>query len=310
MQVLITGGAGYVGTTLTELLLQQGYRVRVLDSLKFNQWNSLIPFFRNPQYDFVKGDIRDKTALSHALRGVDAVVHLAAIVGFPACNQSPDEAKSVNFRATVALNELRGNIPLIFASTGSVYGKVEDMCSEDTPPQPLTLYGETKFAAEDDTMCNGNAIAYRFATAFGLSSRMRLDLMPNDFTYRLVVDKALTVYQPHARRTFIHVQDMARAILHGLQCFDTMRDTVYNIGDNRLNCTKGELVQLIHQFAPDAQVWNNGNGVDPDMRDYEVNYARINATGFQCEWTLERGIQEMARAFTGFKVPNPFSNAG
>lgn len=310
MNILITGGAGYIGTTLSHLLLQRGYGVRVLDNLKFNQWSALIPFFQSPQYEFIKGDIRDKTALQYALRGVDAIVHLAAIVGFPACNQSPDEAKSVNLHATVQLNDLRGDMPMIFASTGSVYGKVEQMCSEDTTPNPLTLYGETKFVAEDDTMYHGNAIAYRFATAYGLSPRMRLDLMPNEFTYRLMVDKALTVYQPHARRTFLHVKDIAGAILHGIGNFDAMKNTVYNVGDNRLNCTKQQLVELIQTCAPDAQVWYNGNGSDPDMRDYEVNYARINNAGFMAEWTLERGIAEMARAFQGFKVPNPFSNVG
>lgn len=310
MKILITGGAGYIGTTLTELLLQQGFTVRVLDSLKFNQWNTLIPFFRHHNYEFIRGDIRDVTAVKEALKGIDAIVHLAAIVGFPACQQSPDEAKQVNLHATVVLNTLRSTIPMVYASTGSVYGKVEDMCHEDTTPAPLTLYGETKFAGEDDTMFHGNAIAYRFATAFGLSPRMRLDLMPNDFTYQLVADRTLTVYQPHARRTFIHVQDMARAILHGLQCFDGMTGQVYNVGDNRLNCTKGQLVELIQRFTPDTQVWHNGNGTDPDMRDYEVNYTRIKNTGFTCEWTLERGIAEMARAFSGWKIPNPYSNVG
>jgi nucleoside-diphosphate-sugar epimerase len=310
VNILVTGGAGYVGSTLTEHLLQQGHRVRVLDNLKFNQWNVLIPFFRHECFEFQRGDIRDKETLKQALVGMDVVVHLAAIVGFPACDQDPLEAESVNLDASRILNMLRHDRPLIFASTGSVYGKVEDMCDETVTSKPLTRYGITKLRAEESFLSRGNICPLRFATAFGLSPRMRLDLMPNSFTYELVVNKTLTMYQPHARRTFIHVQDMARAICHALANFDAMKNQVYNVGDNRLNCTKRELVDIIKAAAPDATVYDNGNGHDPDMRDYAVEYKRLNATGFKCEWTLERGIAEMARAFQGWKIPNPYSNVG
>lgn len=309
VNILVTGGAGYVGSTLTEHLLQQGHHVRVLDSLKFGQFHVVLPLYRHPCYEFIKGDIRDRDTLKRALDGVDVVIHLAAIVGFPACDQDPLEAESVNLDASRILNMLRHDRPLIFASTGSVYGKVEDMCDESVTPKPLTRYGITKLAAEQSFLSRGNALAYRFATAFGLSPRMRLDLMPNSFTYELVVNKTLTMYQPHARRTFIHVQDMARAMVHALNRFGVMKDQVYNVGDNRLNCTKQQLADLILSVAPLATVYS-GNGSDPDMRDYEVEYKRLNDAGFKCEWTLERGIAEMARAFNGWKLPNPYSNVG
>jgi nucleoside-diphosphate-sugar epimerase len=309
MNILVTGGAGYVGSTLTEHLLQQGHHVRVLDTLKFGQWAVLLPFFRHACFEFVRGDIRDNMLLKDALIGIDAVVHLAAIVGAPACNQDSIEAQTVNVDASRILNMLRHDRPVVFASTGSVYGKVEDMCSETVTPKPLTHYGMTKLAAEQSFLSRGNALAYRFATAFGLSPRMRLDLMPNDFTYQMIVNRTLTMYQPHARRTFIHVQDMARAIVHALTNFDAMKDQVYNAGDNRLNCTKQQLADLILSVAPLATVYS-GNGSDPDMRDYEVEYKRLNDAGFKCEWTLERGIAEMARAFAGWKLPNPYSNVG
>lgn len=308
MKLLITGGAGYIGTTLTQYLLNAGHSVRCYDRLLFGV-DPLLPFFRNPHYELVKGDIRNEVALDKALTDIDAVIHLAAIVGYPACDRDPREAIEINTRGTALLNHLRDDIPVVFASTGSVYGKLENLCNEGSTPKPLTVYGQSKLEAERILLQSGNAVVYRFATAFGLSPRMRLDLLPNDFTYQAVHQKYLVVYEGQFRRTFIHVYDIARALLHAVNNFSVMNGQVYNCGSNLLNATKVDLANLIKQHV-DYNLHFTPNGHDPDQRDYEVDYSKLNKTNFDVTLGLNDGIEEMARAFQFLEIHNPYSNVG
>lgn len=309
MKVLITGGAGYIGTALTQRLLARGDKVVCYDTLNFGV-NPLLPFFSNRNYEMVKGDIRDMKPLKDALKGVDAIVHLAAIVGFPACDKDRTLAREVNVDGTAMLDLLRGDRPTVFASTGSVYGKLETPCDESILPIPLTTYGKTKLAAEQILKNSGNVVIYRFATAFGLSPRLRLDLLPNQFTYDAVHNRYLLVYESHFRRTFIHVQDIARAFIHALNRFDEMKGEVYNCGANHLNATKKHLVELLARQVNFHVHYADDAGHDADQRDYEVNYNRLNQTGFHVETSLEDGLAEMVRAFPYLRLPNPYSNVG
>lgn len=309
MKLLLTGGAGYIGTVLTQKLLERGDSVRCYDLLNFGV-DPVLPFFRYPTYELIKADILDGRNLKAAMKDVDAIIHLAAIVGFPACSGNPALARSVNVEGTNTLDMVRNGHPIIYASTGSVYGKLETLCDESSTPNPLTVYGETKLAAECALLESGNAMAYRFATAFGLSPRLRLDLMPNDFTYQAVAKRYLIVYEAHYRRTFIHVSDIARALIHAVDHFDSMKGQVYNCGANHMNATKKQLVELLAEQTDFNVHYADDAGHDADQRDYEVDYGRLAATGFKVEMSLKDGITEMVRAFRHLTIPNPYSNVG
>jgi nucleoside-diphosphate-sugar epimerase len=307
MKVLITGGAGYIGTVLTPMLLERGHSVRCYDRLMYNA-DPVLPFFRDPRYELVQGDVRDGEKLKRSLWDVDAIIHLAAIVGYPACRRDTELAQQVNVLGTRTLNLAHSpNQPLVFASTGSNYGAVEGVCTEETPLNPLTVYGRTKTEAEKILLDTGNVVAYRFATAFGLSPRLRLDLLVNDYCYQAVQNRSLILYEAHFQRTFIHVHDIARAFVHALNNYDTMRDQVYNCGDNRMNASKLEIAKLIQQqtnfYLHLAEI-----GKDKDQRNYKVCYDKIQATGYRTTVTLEAGTSEMIRAFQFLQVRNSYRN--
>jgi nucleoside-diphosphate-sugar epimerase len=311
MKILVTGGAGYIGSVLVPMLLERGDRVRCLDSLRFSEIQPLLPLFRRPQFEFVLGDVRDEDTVRRCLADVDAVIHLAAVVGYPACNRNPDLAREVNTDATRLLARLRSpQQPILFASTGSNYGAVggDVLCKEDTPLRPLSLYGSTKTEAETLLLDVGNVMVYRLATAFGISPQLRLDLLVNDFCFRAVRDRNMILYEADARRTFIHVHDVARAFLHALDNYATVRGNVYNCGDSSLNATKRRIVELI-QERTDFYVHVADVGRDEDQRDYLVNYDRLGATGFCTTVTLSAGIQEMLVAFRLLRMSAPFSRA-
>jgi nucleoside-diphosphate-sugar epimerase len=308
MKVLITGGAGYIGSALTGLLLYRGHKVTVYDALHFGI-DPMLPYFRSPNFELVQGDIRDGEALKRTLQGADAIIHLAAVVGYPACKRDPAYAESVNLMGTRVLNLARSSSqPILFASTGSVYGAVaEGMCSEDTPVAPLTVYGRTKADAEKLLMDAGNVVAYRFATAFGLSARQRLDLLVNDFCYQAVQNRSLVLYEAHHQRTFLHVQDIARAFVHALDNFAQMRDQVYNCGG--FNASKKDIAAMIKEHT-DYYLHLAEIGKDEDQRNYTVFYDKLYDTGYLPKVTLQEGIAEMVRAFRFLKVRNPYSNVG
>jgi nucleoside-diphosphate-sugar epimerase len=308
MRILVTGGAGYVGSTLVPLLLEQGHRVRVYDALKFGG-QGLLPCCQNRHFDLVKGDICDASALTKALDGIEAVVHLAAIVGYPACKKEPQVAHATNVEGTRTLVRCRKrDQKLVFASTGSIYGAVPDyICNEETPRAPITLYGETKAEAERLVTEAGNSVAYRYATAFGVSNRMRLDLMPNDFTYQAVRNRNLIVYEGGFKRTFVHVRDMARSIIFALERWDEVKDDVYNVGHESMNFTKADVARQILKHV-DYYLHFAEVGTDADQRNYEVSYEKIRQKGFETTIDLDRGIAELVRAARLIEFQNPFAN--
>jgi nucleoside-diphosphate-sugar epimerase len=308
MNILVTGGAGYVGTTLVPVLLQAGHKVRVYDSLMFGG-KGLLPCFRNRDFELVVGDTRNEPDLAKALEGIDIVIHLAAIVGYPACKKHERLANEVNYEATVLLEKTRGkDVPVIFASTGSNYGAlIGDLCTEETPLNPLTVYGQTKTAAEEHLMKMGNVVCYRFATAFGVSGRMRLDLLINDFVYQAVKNRNLIIYEKSFKRTFIHVADMAAAFLFAVDNMDRMRDNVFNVGSEDMNWSKEEVARKIRDkvefYLHFAEV-----GTDEDKRNYEVSYEKISSFGYRTAIAIDDGIDELIRAVKVLEIKNEFSN--
>lgn len=308
MRVLVTGGAGYVGSTLVPMLLEQGHRVRVLDSLRFGG-HGLLPCCQNRSFDLIRGDLGDDDAIKKALDGMEAVIHLAAIVGYPACKKEPHVALATNVEGTrTLLKHRKADQKVLYASTGSIYGSVPDyVCSENTPRAPITLYGETKAAAEQMILDAGNSVAYRFATAFGVSNRMRLDLMPNDFTYQAVKNRNLIVYEGGFKRTFVHVRDMARSFLFALERWDQVKDDVYNVGHESMNFTKEDVARKILEHV-DYYLHFAEVGTDADQRNYEVSYEKIRKKGFETTVDLDRGIAELVRAAQLIEFQNPFAN--
>lgn len=309
MRILVTGGAGYIGCVLVPMLLEHGYKVRVLDNLMYGG-AGLVSCVHHPNFELIIGDVRDRSLLRHrAIYGCDAVVHLAAIVGFPACRKNPELAHSVNFLGSVELGGAVGqSCPVIFASTGSNYGAVKDgICTEETLLNPLSLYGKSKVRAEEYLQDHCDVVTYRFATAFGLSPRMRLDLLINDFVSQVVAQRYLVVYESHFMRTFIHVRDMARSILFALEHLDTMAGQVYNVGSEKMNHSKRQVCEAIREQV-DYYLHYADVGQDADKRDYVVSYSKIKAAGFDTTVSIEEGIAELMRGLPLFSVRNPYSN--
>ena len=307
MNILITGGAGYIGTTLTPLLLGKGYKVTIVDNLLFGG-DAIIPFFRHPSFSFIKGDIRDKELMKDAVKEKDIVIHLAAIVGYPACRKDPETAKSVNVEATKLLSSLLSKDQLVmFGSTGSNYGTVVELCTEETPLNPLSLYGQTKVLAEKHLLENNITIAYRLATAFGVSPRLRLDLLINDFTYKAITQGYLVVYESHFMRTFMHVHDFARSFLFGIENVDKMSGQVFNVGSEKLNYNKRDICEMI-KARTGAYFHYADIDEDKDKRNYEVSYQKIKKLGFDTTVTVEEGIDELIKGLNAVEYKTPYTN--
>jgi nucleoside-diphosphate-sugar epimerase len=307
--ILVTGGAGFVGSRLVPKLLQANHHVRVLDNLMYRNHETLMPCFEYRNFEVVIGGINNEQVVAEALKGIDVVVHLAAIVGFPACRQNPNTANFVNYEGTKVIDKLRGRDQIvIFASTGSNYGSLEnEICYEDTALNPLTEYGVSKTNAEKHLLDSGNVVALRFATGFGLSNRLRLDLLVNDFVYNALRNRSLIIYEKYFKRSFIHVSDMVRAVQFVLANIDRMRDNVYNVGDETMNYSKEEVAREINKridfYLHFAEV-----GEDLDKRNYIVSYDKIKKLGFKTEVTLQDGIDELMRGMSMVLVRQEYSN--
>ena len=297
--VLVTGGAGYLGSVLVPSLLAEGYRVRVLDNFRYRQ-ASLLDCCHDPNLEIVRGDVRDSDTLSASLEGARYVVHLAALVGAPACDSDPGAASSTNLEATRLLLSLRSpEQRVLFPCTNSGYGVGEKgiECTEETSLRPISLYGRTKVEAERAVLDAGSSISLRLATVFGVSPRMRLDLLVNDFVYRAVRDGFVVVFEGHFKRNYIHVRDVARAFLHCMENFDSMAGRPYNVGLSDANLSKLELCGAIRERVPGFVFLESQIGEDPDKRDYIVSNRRIEESGFSPEFSIRDGIDELAKAY-------------
>lgn len=307
MKILITGGAGYVGTSLIPQLLAKEHKVTVFDNLAFGG-DQLLPFFRNPNFEFIKGNIRNLDDVKMAVRDHDCIIHLAAIVGYPACRKDPILARAVNVDGTKNVISATSKSQLIiYASTGSNYGTVDDVCTEETPLNPLSLYGQTKTLAEKMLLDNRTTIAYRFATAFGVSPRLRLDLLINDFTYKAMTQGYLVIYEKHFMRTFIHVHDMGRAFLFAIENSDKMKDNVYNVGSNKMNYSKEDICEKI-RAKTNAYIHYADIGEDADKRNYVVSYEKLSSLGYDTSITVEEGIDELLKALNAVQFKTPYTN--
>lgn len=297
--ILVTGGAGYLGSTLVPALLAEGHRVTVLDNFLFNQ-ASMNSLCADPNFDVYRGDARDRDVLKPLLRDADFIIPLAALVGAPMCNNDKIGAETLNRDAILTLIEMASREQrIIMPVTNSGYGVGEagKFCTEETPLRPISLYGRTKVAAERAVLDRGNSISFRLATVFGMSPRMRLDLLVNDFVYRAVNDRAVVLFEPHFKRNFIHVRDVARAFLHGIGNFETMRDQPYNVGLSDANLSKMELCQRIRKQLPKFVFLEAPVGEDPDKRDYIVSNEKVERTGYQPAFSLDEGIGELIKGY-------------
>ena len=308
MRILVTGGAGYIGSLLCPGLLDRGHEVILLDSLMFGV-QPILHFITHPKLEVVLGDVRDRRVVTPLAARVDAVLHLAAIVGYQACAADPTTAETTNVDGTrVVVEALSASQLLVYASTGSTYGHCETVATEDTPINPLTLYGRSKRDAERLVVDKGG-VGLRFATVFGLSPRLRLDVLVNDFCYQAYHHKQVIVFEGHHRRTFLHVRDAAAVHPFTLDHYAAMRGDVYNVGASDMNYTKIEVARAIRVLQPfylhEAEV-----GEDLDKRNYEVSYAKISALGYHATITLEDGIREMLRVIPFIQQRSPWRNAG
>lgn len=297
--VLVTGAAGYVGSILCEHLLAAGHRVRALDSLMYGE-QSLFHLAGNPRFEFTYGDARDEGLMRDLLKGADVVVPLACLVGAPACDRQPEAARSTNLEAVRLANRLRGEGQLLlFPTTNSGYGTRtgEVFCTEETPLQPISLYGETKVKAEEDVLSRRNSVSFRLATVFGLSPRMRLDLLVNHFVYAAVTDRYLVVFEKDFRRNYVHIRDVADVFLYALDHPERLVGSPFNVGLDAANLTKAELAEAIRKEVPGFYVHYAEVGSDPDKRDYVVSNERLKNAGFSAQRSLDEGIRELVRGY-------------
>ena len=270
---------------------------------------TIIPLFKSPNFKFIHGDVRDEGLMKSLVSNYDFVIHLAAIVGFPVCRKHPDLAVSVNVDSSKIISSLLSSSQgTVYASTGSNYGIIENqVCTEETPLNPISLYGKTKTEAEEIFLNENQAVAYRFATAFGLSPRMRLDLLINDFVYQAINNKTLVMFEKTFKRTFIHVDDMADGIIYAIDNYDLMKNNTYNVGGDSNNYNKEEIALMIKEKV-DYYLHFAEFGEDEDKRNYEVSYKKINDVGFYIKKSVEEGVQELIQACPALDIRSRYKN--
>lgn len=303
-RVLVTGGAGYLGSILVPDLLEAGYAVTVVDNLMWAE-NSLAHVCHRSEFDFVNGDARDERLMGGVIESADIVIPLAALVGAPLCDKDQTGAVSTNLEAVRMLcRRMTASQRILVPITNSGYGIGEKgkFCTEETPLRPVSLYGRTKVEAEQAVLAHPNAISFRLATVFGMAPRMRIDLLVNDFCLRAVKDSAVVLFEAHAKRNYIHIRDVSRVFLHGIANFDAMKGRPYNVGLSSANLSKWELCEAIRELVPSFVFMEAAVGEDPDKRDYIVSNERVEATGWTPAYSLDDGIRELVKGYRMLKT--------
>ena len=297
MKILITGGAGYLGSVLTEVLLNKGYQVTVIDNLIYKQ-TSVAPFSYHPNFDFILGDVTNEPLLKSLVEKHDVIIPLAAIVGMPACKAQPELTVKVNFEQVKNITKwITKDQMLLVPNTNSQYGSSTEIITEDSPFKPLSLYAETKCDAEKAVLDSGNGIALRLATVFGMSYRMRMDLLVNDFVYKALTDGYLVLFESHFIRNYIHIRDIANTFLFMIENYEKCNNNAFNVGLTSANCTKLELAETIQKYVPDLVIVQNNFKQDFDQRNYIVSNAKLENKGWVPTFTLDKGIQELIKGY-------------
>ena len=304
-KVLITGGAGYLGSVLTEVLLNKGYRVTVLDNLIYKQ-TSVAPFAYHSNFDFILGDVTNESTLKPLVESHDVIIPLAAIVGMPACKAQPELTVKVNYEQVKNITKwVTKNQMVMIPNTNSQYGSSTEIITEESPFKPLSLYAETKCDAEKAVLDSGNGIALRLATVFGMSYRMRMDLLVNDFVYKSLENGYLVLFESHFVRNYIHVRDIANTFLFMIENYDKCNNNAFNVGLSSANCSKLVLAETIKKYIPELVIVQNDFKQDFDQRNYIVSNAKLENQGWLPTFTLENGIQELIK---GYQLITKFKN--
>ena len=301
--ILVTGGAGYIGSVMVPELLKQGHQVTVLDNFMYKQ-NSLAHVCNEESFNIVNGDIRLKEIIKPLLDKADIIIPLAAYVGAPICSKDPIGATSVNKDAIkMMLKLLSQDQKILMPTTNSAYGSGDEdnFCTEESELNPISQYAIEKVEIEKELLNHGQAVSFRLATVFGMSLKMRIDLLVNDFTYRAVNDRFVVLFESHFKRNYLHVRDVARAFIHGIDNFDAMKGEIYNVGLSDTNISKKELCERIQKYLPEFIFLEEELGKDPDQRNYIVSNEKIEKTGFNTKYSLDDGIVELIKGFEMIK---------
>ena len=309
IKILVTGGAGYIGSVLVPTLLEKKFEVTVIDNFMYKQ-TSLLEICHKKNLTIINGDARDKKIVSKHLENADYIIPLACIVGAPACDRDPVAAKTINYDAVKMILELRNkNQRIIFPTTNSGYGvgQKDIYCTEKTPLKPVSLYGRLKVDIEKEILKAKNSITLRLATVFGISPRMRLDLLVNDFTYRAITDRFVILFESHFKRNYVHIRDVVKAFIHCMDNFEEMKNEPYNVGLSDANLSKWELCEQIKKQVPGFYFIEAKVGEDPDKRDYIVSNEKIESTGFKPDYSLNQGIEELIKGYQIIRK-NSYSN--